>query len=229
MVIRPYEGGRGGRERDLSGLLLVHTKRWSPNGSMKSVPRRAGRWFAYDYSQAGAYFVTICAADRQGPFGRIEGARMRLNRMGQVADECWRGIPGHFEDVELDTFVVMPNHVHGIIVIGDMGATGATGAMHASPLPPGQGARATGPAARSLGAIVGSYKAVVSKRINEIRATPGRSVWQRNYHEHVIRNGQQLNRIRRYIEANPANWMLDYENPQAKCYGQEERQRSYSY
>lgn len=89
--------------------------------------------------------------------------------------------------------------------------------------------RPTGPGRRSVGAIVGAYKAAVSRRVNASEGTPGRAVWQRNYYEHVIRNERQLNRIRRYIEDNPANWMLDHENPQGDCYGQKEKQESFSY
>ncbi len=181
--------------------------------------RRSIRWFAYDYAQAGAYFVTICTADRQGPLGQVEGVEVRLSGLGQIAATCWRAIPEHFEDVELDAFVVMPNHVHGIIVIGDGRA------RHASPL---QGA-AKGPERRSVGSIVGAYKSAVTRRIRETGGTPGAALWQRNYYEHVIRSEQQLSRIRRYIEANPANWMSDHENPQGNCYGQSEKQQFFTY
>lgn len=181
--------------------------------------RRSIRWFAYDYAQAGAYFVTICTADRQGPLGWVEGTEMRLSALGQIAEACWQVIPEHFEDVELDAYVVMPNHVHGIVVIGDGRA------RHASPLP----ARPQGLGRRSVGSIVGAYKSSVCRRVNAIGGTPGAVLWQRNYYEHVIRNERQLSRIRRYIAENPANWMLDYENPQGQCYGQGEKERFFTY
>jgi putative transposase len=190
----------------------------------KQHHRRSIRWFAYDYAQAGAYFVTVCSEDHVCLFGSVIGATMQLNAVGYVAQECRRQIPGHFENVELDTFVVMPNHVHGIIVIHDA-MIPHVGATHASPLRNAP----NGPKPRSVGTIVGSYKSAVSKRINEVRATPGRTLWQRNYYEHVIRGEQQLSRIRRYIEDNPAHWTLDHENPQAKCYGQVGRLESFSY
>jgi len=98
----------------------------------KKHHRRSIRLPGHDYAQAGAYFVTICTDDRQCLFGRVDNAEMRLNHLGQIADECWRMIPAHFGNVELDAFVIMPNHVHGIIVITDVGV----GATHASPLPP---------------------------------------------------------------------------------------------
>jgi len=186
----------------------------------KRGQRRSIRWAGRDYAQAGWYFVTICTADRQNPLGRIEGAEMRLSQMGQVAEGCWQAIPDHFAGVALDAFIVMPNHVHGIIVISDEGA------RHASPVPGDaegaaerdEAARAKGAPARSLGAIVGSYKAAVCRRIHEIGAVAGRSVWHRNYYEHVIRNARQLQRIRQYIAANPANWAVDRENPEARSF-----------
>jgi len=119
----------------------------------------------------------------------------------------------------LDAFVVMPNHVHGIVVIGDGRA------RHASPLP----AAPIGSQRQSLGLIVGAYKSAVARRVNETGGTPGAAVWQRNHYEHVIRSEQQLSRIRRYVEANPANWMLDHENPQGNCYGQSEKQQIFTY
>jgi len=181
----------------------------------KKHHRRSIRLPGHDYAQAGAYFVTICTDDRQCLFGRVDNAEMRLNHLGQIADECWRMIPAHFGNVELDAFVIMPNHVHGIIVITDVGV----GATHASPL-----RTRNGPKPRSIGAIIGSYKSGVSKRINEIRATPGPTIWQRDYYEHIIRNDASLDRIRLYIMNNPASWMLDRENPRADCYGQEKEQ-----
>jgi REP element-mobilizing transposase RayT len=126
-------------------------------------------------------------------------------------DECWHAIPQHFANVELGAYVVMPNHVHGIIVIrtNEIGmATNLSpfvGARHASPLPP----RGVKPC--SLGAIVGSFKATVTRCIGrELNAT---GIWQRNYYEHVIRDHEDWDRIHRYIEANPSLWAKDEENP----------------
>ena len=185
----------------------------------KRRQRRSIRWVGHDYAQAGAYFVTICTHGHVCLFGRVVDDIMQLNAAGTAVERCWDAIPGHFPQVALDAFVVMPNHVHGIVVIGNVGA------RHASPVPGDaegaaerdEGARAKGAPARSLGAIVGSYKAAVSRQINRMRASAGESVWQRNYYEHVIRNARQLHRIRRYIEANPANWAVDRENPAARA------------
>jgi putative transposase len=144
----------------------------------------------------------------------------------------WQRIPRHFPHVELDEWVVMPNHIHGIIAITDVGATHSTngastaeaGSQYATPLSakqatgnasplPASPQPPTGPPSGSLGAIVGNYKSVTARRINRIRHTPGVRVWQRNYHEHIIRNERVLNRIRQYIRDNPAHWAEDRENP----------------
>ncbi len=121
----------------------------------------------------------------------------------------------------LDVFVVMPNHVHGIIVIADAGGAANVPATHASPLREGAGEAlnaagiARGPKRRSVGAIVGSYKSAVSKGIRELDGTPRSAIWQRNYFEHIIRNDVALNRIRQYITDNPMRWAYDRYNPQA--------------
>ena len=166
--------------------------------------RRSLRLPRFDYTRQGAYFVTVCARNRACLFGEIVDGEMRLNDIGRVAHRIWEEIPIHFPQVEIDAWVVMPNHIHGVLVI--VGPT--VGATHASPLQ-----RPAGPSKRSIGAIVGSYKSAVSKRINAMRGTPGVSVWQRNFYEHVIRNESTLNRIRQYIADNPARWAEDPENP----------------
>lgn len=166
--------------------------------------RRSVRLKGYDYTQAGAYFVTIVTQGRECLFGEVVDGEMVLSKWGKTVQELWDAIPVHFPNAQLDTFVVMPNHVHGIIVVA--------GARHASPLP-----RTTppprGPESQSLGAIVGSFKSVVTKSINSLRGTPGISVWQRDYHEHIIRDESTLHRIREYIVNNPLQWAVDCENP----------------
>ncbi len=182
--------------------------------------RRSIRLPDYDYAQAGGYVVTICAHDRACLFGEIVDAEMHLNALGQIVEACWRQIPHHFPQTVLDAFVVMPNHVHGIIMIVDdpVGARHASPwtthisprATHASrPLP----ARPAGPVRGSLGAIVGAFKSAAAKRINLLRATPGAPVWQRNTYEHIIRDDRSLDRHRRYVLDNPARWAWDRENP----------------
>ena len=152
---------------------------------------------AYDYTSQGAYFVTVCAHQRRPAFA--DGC------VREVLEGTWRDMPDHFPAVIAGQFVVMPNHVHGILWITREDTRGNVGAQHAAPLP----ALAPG----SLGAIVRSFKASVTKRLNEIRGTPGAPVWQRNYYERVIRSEEELTRIREYIQLNPSRWHFDRENP----------------
>lgn len=119
--------------------------------------------------------------------------------MAAVVHLCWNDLPDHYPNVELDEFVVMPNHVHGIIVILD----DTVGATRASPL---QGKR------NGLGDIVGSFKSAVTKRINEINNTPGTPVWQRGYYDHIIHDDRSLTRIHEYIAHNPRRWAPDKQN-----------------
>src|SRR6266487_4941379 len=159
--------------------------------------------------QAGAYFVTIVAWHRNSLFGEIVHKTMVLNDYGKIAEECWRAIPDHFPHVELGTYVIMPNHVHGIVIITDQRRGAAllrpydNRNSHKINVKPG-----------SLGAIVRSYKSAVSYRINkEYNAT---AIWQRNYYEHVIRNDTDLQNKTDYIQANPLLWEQDDENPMNK-------------
>ena len=191
--------------------------------------RRSIRMPGWDYTQAGAYFVTIVTHGRECIFGEIVGDIMHLSAWGEIAARCWQNIPHHFPHVGLDEWVVMPNHIHGIIIITN--TDNVVGAQHAAPLPgqhdpspdtsppaplPGQpGPRRTNIQPGSLGAIIRSFKSAVTKRINAQRDTPGAPVWQRNYWEHVIRTERALDAIRRYITHNPARWHLDRYNPNA--------------
>ena len=165
--------------------------------------RHSTRLRDFDYSGVGAYFVTVCVGGHECLFGQIADCEMRLSGLGEIVQECWSAIPDHFSTVELAEFVVMPNHLHGVIVIHDVGAT------HASP------SRRAGPAPLSLGAIIGSFKSAVAKRINAMRGTTGAPVWQRNYYEHIIRNEADYNRIAEYIEHNPMRWVEDSLHPDA--------------
>ncbi len=166
--------------------------------------RRSIRLQDYDYSLAGAYFITMATKDRQCLFGEVVEGQMRLKDWGRIVQEEWKNSAPIRHEIELDAFIVMPNHVHGVIAIAE-GSGRATGR---SPLQ-------FGSTKRSVGAFVGGFKAAVTKRINALRGTPGTSVWQRNYFEHVIRNEDSLNRIRQYIADNPMRWEFDRENPGA--------------
>lgn len=171
--------------------------------------RRSIRLKGYDYTQAGMYFITICTYERTWLFGEVSGEEMRVNAFGEIVQRCWAEIPQHFAHVALDAFVVMPNHVHGILVLTHDGEE----ERPVWSVPNDEGLFPRGARPRSVGAIVGSFKSATARRINELRGAPGAPVWQRNYYERIIRDEHELDRIRRYIVENPLRWHLDRENP----------------
>jgi len=202
---------------------------YNPEAAMKHGTgkhhRRSIRMPGYDYSQPGAYFVTICTQGRECLFHDPV--------LRSVVETHWQAIPGHASHIALDAWVVMPNHLHGIIVITHryplVGASHSparaptTETVGPDGMPPFKGHHARndsplqqhGAPPGSLGAIVGNFKSVTGRCINRIRHTPGVRVWQRNYYEHVVRNERALQRIREYILNNPARWDVDIENPDA--------------
>lgn len=167
--------------------------------------RKSNRLEGYDYSLAGVYFVTMVTQRRLMLFGEIVDEEMQLNAVGKIAHTCWKAIPVHFPRVEIDEFVVMPNHLHGVIVIDENNAVGAT---HASPLQ-----KRSGPIPGSLGAIVGAFKSAVTRQISKQFGRLGHPIWQRNYHDRIIRDEDELHRIREYVHYNPLLWAQDEENP----------------
>lgn len=188
----------------------------------KSRDRRSIRLKAYDYARPGGYSVTVCTADRRALFGRIDNDEMTENRNAQVVRRCWEDLPVYYPHVSVDELVVMPNHLHGIIVL-DAGTNGpannvglGTDVVWAGlkPAPTGGDASTDRVAVRhGLPEIVRALKTYSARRINASRGTPGAAVWQRGYHEHVIRNERALRNIREYIRSNPRNWRQDHENP----------------
>jgi putative transposase len=180
--------------------------------------RRSIRVRNYDYSHAGAYFITICAWNKESLFGEIEKGQMQLNAYGEIAIKYWNGIHGHFMHVETDEFIVMPNHVHGVIVVnncrGEVTSPFSSGLDTMKSIIQGG---ETPPLRRfALGQIVAYFKYQTAKQINQIRNTPGTPVWQRNYYEHIIRSEKDLKSIREYIRYNPLKWDEDEENPAMK-------------
>jgi putative transposase len=186
--------------------------------------RNSTRLKTFDYATSGAYFVTICAHQRECIFAQVLEGTMEHSHTGNIILEEWERMAQLRPEVVLDAFVVMPNHTHGILWI----ERPTVGARLASPLrPDGARFRAThreiaisknrddsspivsGVAPKSLGAIVGGFKSAVTKRVNESRGTPSIPVWRRNYHDRVIRDDRELNAIHEYIAFNPANWSHD--------------------
>jgi REP element-mobilizing transposase RayT len=171
--------------------------------------RRSIRLKGYDYTQPGAYFVTMVTRGRECLFGEVADSEMRSNDWGRIVAACWNSISGYFPDAGLDAFVVMSNHVHGIIVIGgddSVGVKHSRSLTDASPLP-------NGTQSGSLAAIVQNFKSVSTRKINAMRGMAGVPVWQRNYYEHIVRNAADLHRIREYIANNPRGWGQDSDNP----------------
>jgi putative transposase len=162
----------------------------------------------YDYSQIGAYFVTMCTKDRDPLFGRTENELMQLSEFGEIASQCWKEIPERFPSVKLDEFTVMPDHLHGIIVIVDqassMNESVPGGAIRESPR-----TDRNNPVWRRrmlLPKIIGRFKQNSAKQINILHSTQGIPVWQRGYHDHIIHDAKSLCRIKQYIIANPCRW-----------------------
>lgn len=170
--------------------------------------RRSIRLRGYDYSQVGAYFITICEQNRECIFGEVVDAEMHPSQFGEIVLKWWHELPNYYPPVELDEFIVMPNHMHGILVITDVGA----GLPRLSPRPNGrQDAAPTGK--RTLGQLVGYFKFQITKEINQTRDTVYAKVLQRDYYEHIIRSEREWNAIAKYICDNPANWNADMDNP----------------
>jgi len=202
--------------------------------------RRSIRLQGYDYANSGAYFVTIVTQGRACLFGEIVNAETRLNDARSVIERWWFELNNKFRTVETDNFVIMPNHFHGIVVIADVGADLRVGpdsvGAHIAPLqgapqpttrmntgvnpnahPAHQGTHAGVP----LPTIVQWFKTMTTNEYLRGVKTSGWApfqgrLWQRNYYEHIIRDGESLNRIRQYIADNPTRWEFDPENPEAK-------------
>ncbi|NJC87341.1 MAG: transposase [Desulfuromonas sp.] len=161
--------------------------------------RRSIRLKDYDYRQNGFYFVTICTQARICLFGEIIDGEMRPNEIGLAVSESLNWLANQYPQVKLDTWVLMPNHIHSIVIV--------------SADKPGGSRTAPTEKTKPLGRLIGAFKTVSTKRINLLHNTPGNPVWQRNYYERVIRDEAELSRAREYIADNPRRWDMDKENP----------------
>ncbi|MDO9301634.1 MAG: hypothetical protein Q7T89_09635 [Anaerolineales bacterium] len=203
--------------------------------------RRSIRLKGYDYSQAGAYFVTICVHQRECLLGDVVNGKMQLSQFGKIVSYAWLDLPKHYPHVILDEFCIMPNHVHFIIVLIDDGRDGSfklsqvslparrdgslassqTPSLTSIPLaktPPLS--QETHPYAEQtrhpLSEVIRAFKSFSAKRINALQKTTGNPFWQKNYYEHIIRNDREWNAIAWYILNNPLHWQLDRDNLQNK-------------
>jgi putative transposase len=169
--------------------------------------RRSIRLKYYDYNQAGAYFVTICVQNRECLFGNITNQNLQLNQYGQIIDRIWHHLPNHFDNLEIDAAVIMPNHFHGILLITDRSSiVSETNRVN--------GNRPFYEQKTRLGQIIAYFKYQTTKLINQKRHLPGLRIWQKNYYEHIIRNEKTLAILRQYIMENPTRWDIDQLHPQ---------------
>lgn len=170
----------------------------------------------WDYSTNGAYFITICTQNREHYFGEIVEKRFIASEIGTLAEKFWMEIPQHFPYIELGNFVVMPNHVHGILIIDKNGDSDICGSvdresvetLHCNVSIPNKNEQMANisPKSGTISAIVRSYKSVVTKNAHFFHADFG---WQPRFHDHIIRNAPEWERIQTYIENNPMNWKED--------------------
>jgi REP element-mobilizing transposase RayT len=217
----------------------------------ESNRRRSIRLHGHDYSAPGKYFLTICAHGRELIFGSVKDKHMNLSSIGDIAERYWKKIPEHFPNIRLDGYCIMPNHIHGILIIeatnenkisSGVGVQYEIPADHIEPLrhieplhrieplqsigplPPIEPLRHINPLQshrrshsfqhtipKSIGSIIRAYKTAVTKRCKENGFI--QFVWQRNFHDRIIRNDSELRRIQGYTRNNPANWEMDEENP----------------
>ncbi|MCX2494985.1 hypothetical protein OQX63_15955 [Pedobacter sp. PF22-3] len=171
--------------------------------------RRSIRLKGYDYSKAGAYFITICCEDRIHRFGKVSGDEMILNQPGTIAYNEWINLAERFPNFELDVFQIMPNHMHGIIVLSDRTTVGATLAVAQEQ---NELNRATARVAPTIAEIVGAYKSIVSNACLQLFKSHNKimgKLWQRNYYEHIIRDERAYQNISNYIINNPGKWNED--------------------
>ena len=180
--------------------------------------RRSIRWQGYDYSLGGAYFLTFCTHEREAFLGEVVDGEVHLSPLGENVLEIWLALPGHFANVELGEFAIMPNHVHGIVFV-----TESVGAVHEPPLHSADtvGAIHELPLRQQrrqmlIPKIIGYFKMNSAKQINVVRDTPGTPVWQRDYYDRVIRNESEYDAIRQYIADNAHNWEQDKEYRDAR-------------
>lgn len=173
----------------------------------------SARLQSWDYGNNGAYFITVCTAKRKHYFGEIINGQMHLSEIGKKVNHCWLEIPNHFQFVLIDEFVVMPNHTHGIIVIdkpdnydGGGLADGPVETGQALSLQPQPHPRFRNQGKNTISAMVGSCKSAVTNWCNENNFRFG---WQSRFHDHIIRDNNELERIRNYIINNPAKWEQD--------------------
>lgn len=181
----------------------------------------------YDYSSAGAYFITICTKNREHFFGQIIDGQLQVTQQSKICLACWLDLPNHYVNCVLDAFVIMPNHVHGIVVIPapivetglkPVSTTTTTTTtttmmtMTSSLSPPKRSSKQY-----SISEIIRGFKTFTARKINDLQNTQGRPFWQSRFYDRIIRDEGELNRIRQYICDNPLHWENDRNNAEYLC------------
>ena len=197
--------------------------------------RRSIRLKAYDYSRKGAYFITICTQNRECLFGRIVDQEMCLSDGGRMVQVVWNDLPSNYPGIEIDAFVIMPNHIHGIIIIHDRRGEPCVRLVGYGRKKGEHKVRPYGTRPDSLGRVVQGFKSKTTHEyiggVKQMGWTPfSGKLWQRNYYDHIVRNDEELNRIREYISDNPRRWDMDRENPEGPNYqNKSETAESYNF
>ncbi len=171
----------------------------------------------FDYSTDRYYFVTICMDDMKNFLGKIRNGKIILSSIGNIVEKCWHEIPGHFKNIELDYFQIMPNHLHGILIINSVGDGSPVPGKLPKTICPGVN-ETTGDGKPipyngkiSLSNVVGHFKYQATKEINKQNNKPGRKIFQRSFYDRIIRNERELYNIQKYISENPLRWELEKE------------------
>jgi len=176
---------------------------WRMDGRDLFGPRRSIRLPGFQHAREGIYFLTICAYQRRCLFGIVRDNNVELSALGRVVAECWAAIPRHFPHAEMAAHMVMPNHLHGIVV------------FQSGSRPNKEDSEAfQNPVAGSVPTLVRSFKAAVTLHARRAGIEPPHAVWQRNYFERVLRSGKEYAHAMRYISENPKRWQFDEENPE---------------
>ena len=162
--------------------------------------RKANRLTDFDYSSSGYYFVTVCVKDRKNWFGGIVKDEMVLNGYGKTTKDYWLAISEHYNNIDIDEYIIMPNHIHGIIII----SSDMVGTEHCS-VPTGKNHYGL------LSKTIKSFKNVCTKHFRQ-QFNNNDFIWQRSFYDHIIRNEEALKKVREYISKNPLNWAIDEVN-----------------
>jgi putative transposase len=172
--------------------------------AMLNKERKIARFKEFDYSAPAWYYITICACDKKRIFGNVTNENMILNKTGLIAKECWNNIPKHFSFTELDEYVIMPNHIHGILIINceDIVCHGTNNK------PPTIHRNFSQPVPKSLSTVIGSFKAATTRAVHNLIDNKV-TIWQSRFYEHILRSEKDLFNTRQYILNNPLKWQLD--------------------